>query len=371
MPKLPVPYRSQWDDDANQNEADCGPTCLAMILNHFQVAITPNKVYDFLPPKQPKDFTNFSELMNASKENGVTLNYRGFGDKNSALKNLRANVDAGNPFIALIKYKPWRPITGNEFDWGHFVVVTGYEGDTIHLHDPLFGLWQLRSKGAHFAMSTESFCAGWGGFPADENPNWVCAIAGTPATIHPTHPPAPQPPAPTPPTPTPPTPPPSPVLQPPAPTPPAPDQPQILTPETERRICALAAYRWAEPPNFDDPDDVELWLTHLGDFAQTTVTHTVGAGDTLVGLAGRYYGEQHRWRAIHAYNNMTRDSLWANERLLIPQAGESGAQNNPALPHDTIDLTKSLDLESLIDPEQGAQDYNALGANTFGMGLAE
>ncbi len=352
MRQISVPYRSQWDEDANQNEADCGPTCLAMVLNYFGTAMTPNQIYDFLPPKMPTDFTTFGELMNAAAQNGLTLSYRNFGDKETALRQLRANLDAGVPVIALIKYAAWKETTGNMFDWGHFVVVTGYEGEEIMFHDPLFGLWQRRSLGAHFRLPAATFCAGWGGFPADENPNWVGAIAGSSAA-------PPSPPA---------TPPEEITREPVNELPPASSTPipQPHTPDTRRRIRALAAYRWSEPPDFDQPDEVAPWLTHLGDFAETTVTHTVGAGDTLVGLAGRYYGEQHRWRAIYAFNELNREGLWAGERLEIPQVGSSGAHQNPALPHDT--LAKAKSAEAFFDPNRAAGDYNALGVFTVGIG---
>lgn len=63
MVKLSVPYRSQWDEDANTHSADCGPTCVAMILNFKQVNITPNKVYNFIPPKTSGQFTTFTDLI--------------------------------------------------------------------------------------------------------------------------------------------------------------------------------------------------------------------------------------------------------------------------------------------------------------------
>ena len=45
MQKLNIPYRFQWDSDATNHSADCGPTCIAMILNYHAVSITPDTVY--------------------------------------------------------------------------------------------------------------------------------------------------------------------------------------------------------------------------------------------------------------------------------------------------------------------------------------
>ncbi|HSG18644.1 MAG TPA: C39 family peptidase, partial [Anaerolineae bacterium] len=93
--KLPVPYRSQWADDAKSHSADCGPTCLAMVLNYYGVKMTPDGVYRFMPPKGPKEFTRIGELMQASRSNGVPNSYKKFVSRDEALSNLRASLDDG------------------------------------------------------------------------------------------------------------------------------------------------------------------------------------------------------------------------------------------------------------------------------------
>jgi hypothetical protein len=137
------------------------------------------------------------------------------------------------------------------------------------------------------------------------------------------------------------------------------------------RVRALAAYRWAEQPNFDNPDEVQLWLENLGDWGLEYDEYVVKSGDTLAGLAARVYGEQHRWHAIQTYNDLQRDGLWLGETLLIPRLGQSGAHLNPALPHDTTDFAKSLEFGMLIDPDLPAQDYNSLSAKTVGIGFVD
>ena len=75
------------------------------------------------------------------------------------------------------------------------------------------------------------------------------------------------------------------------------------------RIKALAAYRWAEQPNFDNLDEVQLWLDHLGDWGLEYDEYVVKSGDTLAGLAARVYGEQHRWHAIQTYKEKLASEL--------------------------------------------------------------
>lgn len=368
MVKLDVPYRSQWAADAATHAADCGPTSLAMLLNYRGVNMTPDRVYDHIPTvKKSEDYTTFSELLQVAKDKNVPLTYRAYADQDEAFRNLRANLDAGNPVMALVKYKPWRETLGNAFDFGHFVVVTGYDDENVYLHDPLFGLWQTPAeKGAHYKMPNDLFAAGWGSASLDGNPNWAAAVAGDVIDVGPAPLPIPQPvPVPTPPpSEPPPTPTPTPTPIPPIPVPSAPTMDDL-----NRRIRALAAYRWAAPPDFTNPSAVQLWLDNLGDFGLEYDEYVVRSGDSLSGLASRYYGEQHRWPAIKAYNELQRDGLWVGETIRVPRLGTSGAHRNPALPHDTLSGLESLDPDMMIDPYQESLDYNALvGPSSMGIG---
>lgn len=138
--------------------------------------------------------------------------------------------------------------------------------------------------------------------------------------------------------------------------------------DVNRRIRALAAYRWAEPPNFANPEAVQLWQDHLGDFALAYDNYVVQSGDSLSALAARNYGSQHRWPVIKVFNDLSTDGVWVGQRIMIPRLGDSGAQNDPALPSDTADFSKDIDM--LVDPDQEPLDYEALiGDTSMGLGL--
>jgi hypothetical protein len=380
MIKLNVPYRSQWADDARDHDADCGPTCLAMILNYHGVAMTPDGVYAHIPTaKSRTDYTNFTVLVNAAAAKDVKLTRVSYQDDGEevAFRNLKANLDAGNPGIALVRYLPWKSALGNQFDGGHFVVVTGYDNNHIYIHDPLFGLWKTPAAAfAHYPMPNALFAAGWGTTSGDYGWNYSIAYSGNVVNVTAPTPPQPQPvptppPAP-PPTPEPqpqPTPQPTPQPQPPAPPPPPAPSPGKTMDDVNRRIRALAAYRWAEAPDFNNPASVQVWLDHLGDFGLEYDDYVVQSGDTLSGLAARTYGQQNRWPAIKVYNDLQRDGLWLGETIKIPRLGSSEAHKNPALPHDTADFSKDIEF-MLIDPDASPLDYNELvGESSKGIGF--
>lgn len=383
MIQLQIPYRSQWNEqDANDYDSDCGPTCVAMVLNYHGIASTPNQLYaSYLTYKKKTEFTNTNEIILLLKKHGLDVGYRQASSRQEAMRKLKLNVDAGRQMIALVNYRPWRQVSvigSNLFNGGHFVVVTGYDDQFVYIHDPLFGLWvKPASRGSHFAITTDDFCRGWGGFTSGHNPNYayILVLSTLPdrqeTPLQPSNP-QPAPPASDPQPPTPDPQPPIPDPQPPtsSPQPPTPTSQNKMT-DINRRIRALAAFRWAAEPDFGDETAVALWKKHLGDWGETYLEHIVQPGQSYTTLAQKYYGEPFRWPGIKTYNKIMHEGLWVGEKVLIPNLGQSGAHLNPALPSDEITFSKSIDLDNLVDPDETAVSYDDLWDDTVNLGYVE
>ena len=365
--KLNIPYRSQWADDASTHQTDCGPACMAMLLNAYGKWATPDSLYKFInPPKPLNKFVTMAELMQIGRSNHLPFHYKKYAHQQAGWQALTELIDQGFAPIALIKYEPWQQFTGNRFKWGHFVVVTGYDAQHVYLHDPLFGLWVTPAeKGSHLKMTRSLFMSGWGGFPIRENPNFVAIVPSR--SLHPT-PPAPEPdPAP----PAPPAPQPAPV--PPAPTPPPAPEPIVdagtMTAEDARRIRALAGYLDVAEPNLDDPEVVQFWMKYIGDWGKTSTAYTVKSGDTFGIIAFHFYNESARWKAIQRYNNISAEWVWVGQRLRIPMHDSAESHLNAEL-REVLGVAQFTPTSTdVFDP---ALDYDAFGADSsIGMGIVE
>ena len=382
MPKLNVPYRSQWAEDAVTHNADCGPTCVAMVLNHYGVAITPDDGYDVLSRQFNRHFgsrqyTTTFDLKNICNFKNVPVNITWFADQSGAMWQLRKKIDEKKPFIALVNYAPWRGITGNSFSGSHFVVVTGYDDQHVYMHDPLFGDEQPVAKGEFFKMTTAEFVSGWGGFNNPDyrnnrngNPDFLliypisAPVTATPVTQPPVVEQPEQPEETTPP-----------VSKPPTTSPPSTGTKTtdtILpstdpTDETKRRVEALAAWH-GRSVDWDNGEVVRAWIDHLGSFGSETARHQVKSGETLSGISAQYYGRQDKWRAIKAFNRLAVEWANAGQWLRVPLLGNG--DGHKSMPNNQ-QILQSVEAEEFFDPDIESPAYDELAAESAAMGVVE
>jgi predicted double-glycine peptidase len=177
--RLDVPYISQFDLTAMGHSADCGPACVAMILNAGKRVtdhITVDELYArHLPHKGMAAFTSMAELAEISRAEGVPVQVIRYSSASEALDALRKSVRGHTPLIVMANDGQWDDLTGNHATGGHFVLVTGLDKERILVHDPSFH-GARRNEGAFFALPEQRFLDGWGSCHENGNPDFQALV---------------------------------------------------------------------------------------------------------------------------------------------------------------------------------------------------
>ena len=268
--KLAVPYRSQGDQDARFATTDCGAACVAMLLEGFGRFEKIDDVFRSTG-KAHNEFLSRQDMINAAA--GFNLNLRRYnvGSQNF-LKN---SIDKNKPLIALIHYAAWsKPNSGvdtqSNFASAHFVVVTGYDGNDVFIHDPLW--WGTRrSEGSHKRMSYAKFAAAWGTahkYPG--NPDFAGLI----------------------------------------PKDPMPGGVEPVVPEVDMDVVnRILAWAFITGQNVDaetlkQQAVVDVFLQFMGTWGTNVVQHVVQPGEDLGLIALHYYGDPLKWKVITLFNGL-------------------------------------------------------------------
>lgn len=165
MKNLIVPYKSQWDDDAGKTNNDCGPACVAMVLNYYGENLTTNEVFD--RTGADKGLITVSELRKAIYYFKYTSNYL----KNCSEEDLKSYIDKDIPPIVLVHYGDLTSRQDKKYTGGHFVLVVGYRSDGFFVNDPDFR-GDIRYQGDHHFYTKDEFMKAWGNCSQDKNQNY-------------------------------------------------------------------------------------------------------------------------------------------------------------------------------------------------------
>lgn len=142
-----IPYRSQWDTDANNRSADCGQTCCAMLAQWRGINVEIN------------------DLRFQSSGNGLSTAVD--LTRNLISVNVPATwryVSASEPIptgsICLVQYGGFKreSVQDKSYYGGHWVVFVEDKGDSVVIHDPDY--WGVhREEGAFKQIPRDEWLA--------------------------------------------------------------------------------------------------------------------------------------------------------------------------------------------------------------------
>jgi len=151
---IDVPYRSQHDMDAQLSRADCGPACIAMLLEWRGVTVT----VDSITRRTSMGPTNAGQLMAVAAYHGLKLQRF----NNMEMADLEQSVRADKPLVALVKYGDLGSSRQDlNYPGLHWLVVVGFDAGNVFVHDPDY--WgDRRAEGHARPISRVVFDAAWG-----------------------------------------------------------------------------------------------------------------------------------------------------------------------------------------------------------------
>lgn len=127
-----VPYRSQWDADAGLVRGDCGPACVAMMLDWHGTHVAIDDVSCECGMSAQKRVTTAADLIGAAGGHGLTLSRRNGMEADDFLAETRS----GRPVICLVHYGSIPDRQDRNYTTGHWMVVIGVDAEAVIVHDP-------------------------------------------------------------------------------------------------------------------------------------------------------------------------------------------------------------------------------------------
>lgn len=114
---------------------DCGPTSLQAVLFYYGDDITSDEIVKALNYEGNTDGANISDLIKVAEFYGINVESK----EDMNIIDLKNAIDKKWPVIIELQAYPddddlnWR----DSNEWGHYVVVIGYDNDNIYFEDPL------------------------------------------------------------------------------------------------------------------------------------------------------------------------------------------------------------------------------------------
>jgi ABC-type bacteriocin/lantibiotic exporter with double-glycine peptidase domain len=143
--EMDIPYRSQWDPDALQKRSDCGPACVAMVLDAFGQHVEINQLSQI---DISDDGTTATELI------GLLTKY--------GIQHARKSAAFVPPGICLVRYSGFSRanVQDKHYTGWHWVVLLDIDPQRVIVHDPDW--WgSRRDEGAHHQFSIAEWDSAW------------------------------------------------------------------------------------------------------------------------------------------------------------------------------------------------------------------
>lgn len=129
-------------DVFQENSYNCGVTCVQAILAYYGDDYTEDELSKHLSVDE-KIGTTIQSIINFFKTENFKVRYGKFN-----LNNVKKAIDKKIPIIALIQsWKENNDIYSETIDWGHYVIISGYNDkkQILYIEDPaIFGLGYLK-----------------------------------------------------------------------------------------------------------------------------------------------------------------------------------------------------------------------------------
>jgi hypothetical protein len=161
--RLGVPYRSQLDGSRSA-ATNCGPASVGMVLEAFGVFASTddlrylaNRLQGTWSPYEGVRLEVLHTIVERYELRGLDLEQADGDFRRWTLEDVKRHLRAGHPVIPQLRY---RLVPGHErqlVGWDHYVVLTGFSGDTFYYHDPAW----LGSFGSHEAIGAEALMRAW------------------------------------------------------------------------------------------------------------------------------------------------------------------------------------------------------------------
>jgi hypothetical protein len=161
--RLTVPYRTQLDG-SRASGANCGPTSVGMALDAFGVSVSTvelRSMADWLQdnwdPNNGVAIEVLGQLVRRYELRALDLQRQNGGLRRWTLEEVRRHLRAGHPVIPQLRYRLLPGKEGFPFGYDHYIVLTGYSGDTFFYNDPI----PNGGQGQNLSMSATTLLRAW------------------------------------------------------------------------------------------------------------------------------------------------------------------------------------------------------------------